>query len=202
MVAYLILIYASPLIPSNISDLKTSYKSYKLGKADLHACATSRSTFTQLTYFFPFISIQRRHANRIPVIVVWDLYFSFQFSRPYSGLDMKVKHSKKIPTNQECAFDKSHNRACYELEQNPDGSPNLNIKTPDFVKLNVCGLVQRHTIKGFSDCRGGTPHIQIRSSHLSPQRSLEKFMNLFLTVWKLIKQIQQVYSQGYLKTLT
>lgn len=35
------------------------------------------------------------------------------------------------------------------------GPQNLNIETRDFVKLNGCGLVQRHTIKGFSDCRGG-----------------------------------------------
>lgn len=68
----------------------------------------------------------------------------------------EVTHLNRTPTKQERTCDKSLNRACNKLEQNPDGATNSDIETPsDFVKLNVFRLFQGRTIKGFSDRRGG-----------------------------------------------
>lgn len=114
----------------------------------------------------------------------------------------EVTHLNWIPTKQECTRDKSLNRACNKLEQNPDGSTHSDTETlPDFVKLNVFALFQRRAIKGFSGHCGGIKGLHTcKAEALS--RPLEESLDLLLTVWKLIKQIRLVYSQGYLKTLT
>lgn len=97
----------------------------------------------------------------------------------------KVTHLNRIPTKQECTRDKSHNRACNKLEQNPDGATNSDIETPsNFVKLNVFGLFQRCTIKGFSDRRGG-----IQGLHTYKAEALICLLNALLrnpwiSVWQ------------------